>query len=319
MSIHENKKTMSLPLAVVLMVLIAAAGTVAFFTERNQKMNLLDDKDRVMQEQQSNVLATYDRIEKNLASIRESENMISKDFSSPEYNSNLSPEDRIQNEINYIRNLIDENNSLIASLNNQIDIKNARIEGYEKNIRDYQAKVTGFQQQLDQLVAEKELLKKDLDNTIRVKEQLATQVVHLDSTVTEKNGVIADQQQQITDRELALHTAYYRVDNYRNLRDQEILEKEGGVLGINRVTSLSDNLDNGLFAKIDTREVTKIPIAARRWEIVTGQDPSSYEVVYDMNKETEWLNITDPEKFWSKSKYLVVVVRDNNSELASSR
>jgi hypothetical protein len=70
---------------------------------------------------------------------------------------------------------------------------------------------------------------------------------------------------------------------------------------------------------IDTREVTRIPIAAKRWEIITNQDPSSYDLELTDNR-TEWLVITDPDKFWSKSKYLVIVVREEGSnELASSR
>lgn len=316
---QAKKRTMSLPLAIILMVLIGIGGVVAFTMERNDKNQLLTEKERVMQEQQDNVLAVYDRIEKNLASIREKETMISENFAGPEYNSNLSPEDQIQNEINFIRNLIDENNKLIASLNDQIGQKDERIAGFQKSIKDYQGKMTVYQQQLDQLVAEKEGLKKDLDNTILVKNQLATKVDRLDSTVVRNNGVIADQQQQLIDRELALHTAYYRVDTYKKLRDENILEKEGGVLGINRVTTLSGTADKELFAKVDTREIKRIPIASKHWEIVTGQDPSSYEVEYESNNNAEWLNITDPEKFWSKGKYLVVVVRDNNSELAEGR
>jgi len=311
-------KTMSLPLALVLMALIAMAGIISFTMERNNKNHLLAEKELMMLDNQDKVMAVYDRIEKNLASIREKEMMISQDFAGPEYNSDLAPEDRIQNEINFIKDLIDENNKLIASLNDQIDAKDTRIAEFRKTVKDYQSRVVQYQQQLDQLIAEKAGLQEDLDHTTQVKNQLATRVSLLDSTVTTKNGVIADQQQQLTEHQLALHTAYYRVDTYKKLRDESILEKEGGVLGINRVKSLSDQVDDRLFVKIDTRQVTRIPVAAKHWEIVTGQDPTSYEIEYDSNKDAEWINIKNPEKFWSKSKYLVVVVRDNG-ELASNR
>lgn len=311
-------KTMSLPLALVFMALIAMAGIISFTMERNNKNHLLAEKELMMLDNQDKVMAVYDRIEKNLASIREKEMMISQDFAGPEYNSDLAPEDRIQNEINFIKDLIDENNKLIASLNDQIDAKDTRIAEFRKTVKDYQSRVVQYQQQLDQLIAEKAGLQEDLDHTTQVKNQLATRVSLLDSTVTTKNGVIADQQQQLTEHQLALHTAYYRVDTYKKLRDESILEKEGGVLGINRVKSLSDQVDDRLFVKIDTRQVTRIPVAAKHWEIVTGQDPTSYEIEYDSNKDAEWINIKNPEKFWSKSKYLVVVVRDNG-ELASNR
>jgi flagellar biosynthesis chaperone FliJ len=314
-----KNRTISLPLAILLMVLIAAGGIIAFTVERNDKKQLLAEKEGIMKANEEKVLAVYNRIEKNLASIREKESMISQGFAGPEYNSDLAPEDQIQNEINFIKNLIDENNKLIASLNDQIGEKDSRISGYQKSIKDYQAKVTVYQQQLDQLIAEKEVLRRDLDNTIQVKDQLATQVNWLDSAVDRQNSIIAGQQQELTEKEKALHTAYYRIDTYKTLRDQNILEKEGGFLGINRVTTLSDQADNNLFSRIDTREVVRIPVAAKQWEIVTGQDPTSYDVVYESNNNIEWINITDPDKFWGKTKYLVVVVRENSSELASNR
>jgi hypothetical protein len=315
----ELNRKMSLPLALILMVLIATAGVVAFYLELSDKQKQLASAEQAMMNQQNHVMAVYDQIEANLASIREHESMISKGFNGPENSSNMMPEERIQNEINYVKYLIDENNKLIASLNDQINKKNGRIAGYEKTVKDFQTKVAKYQEQLDQLVAEKEALKNDLDNTMQAKNHLASQIDQFENEVVMKNGIIDQQNKQLLDKELALHTAYYKVGNYKTLRDQQILEKEGGVLGINRVTTLTENPDPDRFQKIDTREVTRIPIDARHWEIVTDQDPASYKLEYE-NNTAEYINITDPEKFWSKSQYLVIVVRDNDyNELASSR
>lgn len=317
MQVH-SKRTIPLPQAITLMVLIAIAGAVAFYTEHTSKARLLADKEQAMERQKSHVLAVYDQIEKNLASIREHETMISRDFSGPENTGNLLPEEKIQNEIDFVKNLIDQNNRLIAGLNDQIDQKDTRIAKYQESIRDYEGRVVKYQEQLSRLITEKEGLQKDLDKTIKARDQLTEQVNKLDSTVTQKDGIIADREQLIMDQEAALHTAYYRIDTYKKLRDEKILEKEGGVLGINSVTTLSDKVDKKLFEKIDTRDIYRIPIAAKHWDIVTLHDPSSYEISYESNS-AEWLNITDPDKFWSKSQYLVIVVRDKNDELASSR
>lgn len=316
---NEFNRRMSLPLGIFLIVLVAVAGSVAFYMEYNLKEKLLAEKEQVMIDQQNHVLATYDQIEANLASIREHESMISQDLSGPENTQDMAPEVRIQNEINYIRNLIDENNKLIADLNGKISEKDARIGGYQKSVKDLQARVATYQQQLDQLVAEKEALKKDLDNTTADRDNLATQVQQLGSEVENKNSELDARNQEIRDKELAMHTAYYKIGTYKTLRDQQILEKEGGVLGINGVYTLTSDPNEDLFQKIDTREVTRIPIDARRFEIVTDQAPASYKLDQSDNV-TEWLDITNPDMFWSKSKYLVIVVRDNNyDQIASSR
>jgi len=134
-----------------------------------------------------------------------------------------------------------------------------------------------------------------------------------------KSNEILDQKRLVIEREAALNTAYYAVGPYKTLRDKEIIKKEGGFLGINRETTLTGNPDEELFHEIDIRDITKIPVFAKKWDIVSGQDASSYELVYD-NENMEWIHITDPEKFWKKSKYLVVVIREKDyDELALSR
>ena len=83
--------------------------------------------------------------------------------------------------------------------------------------------------------------------------------------------------------------------------------------------TLTGNPDPSLFQQVDIREIKKIPVFAKDWEIVTGQDPASYEKEY-INENLEWITITDPEKFWKKSKYLVIVIREKNADdLAFSR
>ncbi len=320
METRKNKKTIPTNLAVILMVVIALAGGTAFYVENTNKKELLAASEEAMQNQESHIMMVYDQIEANLASIREHESMITSGFTGPEETGDMLPEERIQKEIDYIKYMIDENNKLIASLNDQIDKKDSRISGYERSVKELQARVTTYQQQVDQLAAEKQAIQNDLDNTIIVKNQLSSKVDELGNEVVTKNTIINDQQVQLINKDNTLNTAYYKVGSYKSLRDQNLLQKEGGFLGINRVTTLTGVPDAGLFQTIDIRDVSKIPVFAKRWEIVTGQDPSTYQFTTGEDGKVEWLTITDPAKFWGKSKYLVIVVRDEDfDELALVR
>jgi len=319
---RKNNKMISRNLAIILIVVVALAGGIAFSVENMHKKDLLAAAGQAMQNQESHIMAVYDQIEANLASIREHENMINQGFTGPEETGEMLPEERIQKEIDYIKYMIDENNKLIASLNDEISKKDSRIVGYDRSVKDLQARVTTYQQQVDQLVAEKNAIQNDLDNTIIAKNKLANDVDQLGNEVVQKNGIISDQQRQMISKDSAMHTAYYTVGTYKTLRDKNLLQKEGGFLGINRVTTLVGTPDKGKFQTIDTRDISKIPVFAKRWEIVTGQDPTSYELEYSDNgtSEVEWIKITDAEKFWGKSKYLVIVVRDDDfDELALAR
>jgi uncharacterized coiled-coil protein SlyX len=319
MNNYKSNKTMPLGFALLLMLLIALAGGVAFYLENRQKQELLAASEQALIDQQNHLNAVYGQIEANLASIRERESMISRGFSGPEKTDGMLPEDRIQHEIDYIKYLMAENDKLIAGLNDQIGKKDARIAGYERSVKDLQARVTKYQEQLDLLIAEKAVLMDNLDLMTLDRDRMATRLDEMGNEVAQKNSVLEEKNRQLLEQDKALHTAYYRIGPYKTLRDLEILEKEGGFLGINRVTALTDDPDAGLFTEIDTRQVTRIPIVAKRWEIVTTHDRSSYELEY-VDNQAEWLNITDPEKFWSKSKYLVIVVRNEGyGDLTASR
>lgn len=317
----NNRKKRSIPvgLAIILIVLVAMLGGLAFYLQYDNNKKLEATAEQLMTDQQNQVQAIFNQIEANLASIREHESMIQNDFSGPEQSGNLTSEERIQNEINFIEHLIEQNNNLIASLNNKLDEKNAHLEGYKQTVKALETRVSEYQGQLDKLVAEKEVLIEDLDKTVVERDDLAVQVNVLGEDVEQKSSIIEQQNQQLMEKDKAFHTAYFTLGTYKTLRDSSVLQREGGFLGINRVTTLAEAPDNSQFEKIDTRLTTRIPIYAKRFDIVNQRDPSSYEVEY-ANDRAEWLTITDPEKFWKQSRYLVIVVRDNEiEELAESR
>ncbi|MBK7945116.1 MAG: hypothetical protein IPJ85_07360 [Flavobacteriales bacterium] len=78
--------------------------------------------------------------------------------------------------------------------------------------------------------------------------------------------------------------------------------QEGGVIGIGSVNKLNtDNLPKDYFTRIDITRTMEIPLAAKA-KLATTHPAGSYRIDGDK------LAITDPNLFWSVSKYLVVVV-----------
>lgn len=303
----------------VFISLIAVAGFIFAYVQYNQKQDYKVQATEALNAQEKRVMDSYDRIEKNLAKITQYEDMIKGNMTDAESNSSMGPEERIQNEIGMIEQLINENNSLIASLKGQITEKDSRLASYAKSVKDLQERIGEYKANVETLVAEKEALQKNLNETTLAKTNLEGKVSSLDTEVAQKSNVIEEQNAQLLEKERVLHTAYYTVGTYKTLHEQNIVEKEGGFLGINREKSLANGLDRDKFKEIDTRNINEIPVEAKRCEIITGQDPASYTLVY-YNDEVSKIKITDPEKFWGKSKYLVVVVREGNpDETASSR
>jgi flagellar biosynthesis chaperone FliJ len=311
--VKSNSKRMVLGISLFVVSLIAVAGFLVAYVQYDQKKEFVASAAQEQQNREKVVMDSYARIESNLARIGQYENMISQNMTDAENNSALAPEERIENEINMIEQLINENNNLIASLNKQIDEKDSRLAGYQKSVKDLQARVGEYKDMVNALVADKEVLQKNLDETTYAKNNLQVKVTSLDSEITAKASLIDQQNQQLLDKEKKLNTAYYKVGTYKALHEQNVVDKEGGFLGMNREKTLASGADREKFSEIDIREVTEIPVDAKRCEIITGQDPSSYSLVYDNDKVSS-IKISDPVKFWGKSKYLVVVVRESNPD-----
>ena len=62
------------------------------------------------------------------------------------------------------------------------------------------------------------------------------------------------------------------------------------------------------FTRVDIRQTTSIPIQGKKPKIVTYHPPSSYELQKESDHLT-YINIKNPEEFWSASKYLIVEVK----------
>ena len=68
------------------------------------------------------------------------------------------------------------------------------------------------------------------------------------------------------------------------------------------------NFNKDYFTKIDIRVDKEIKLYSKSAKILTMHPSSSYVLQRDANKQYV-LRITNPEIFWSTSKYLVILVR----------
>jgi hypothetical protein len=218
--------------------------------------------------------------------------MMKNDINNPELNENQKF--KIVSNIAVIRSLIDENKNKIAALKNKISKSNIRIEELEKmianlnneinqrdsNIALLNTSVNNLQSEIDKKIEELELAKKANDN----------------------------QSKDIGEKTSLLHTAYYVVGNYKDLSDKKVISKKGGLLGLGKSKSMVQDFNEGVFTKVDYMSTKLIDIVSKKIEIVSTHPANSYKLVKQGDKIMA-LDITDPDKFWSASKYLVIVTQ----------
>ena len=82
--------------------------------------------------------------------------------------------------------------------------------------------------------------------------------------------------------------------------------KEQGILVDGKV--LQSAFNKAYFTRVDIRTLKEIKFYSKSVKLLTTHPASSYSLERDANKEYV-LTITNPDVFWSTSKYFVAVVK----------
>ena len=241
-------------------------------------------------------------IEINLAEIRESEGYLLNNLNEEEFGSEMNSQKRIMSEIASIENLIAENKRIINSLENEVGEKDGRLAGYRKSVKSLEGRVTDYKAKNEQLTAQAEELKLDLNMALEENQQITQQL-----TLTE--FMVESQAQQLSQKEKELRTGYYVVGSYKQLKEEQVVEKEGGILGLGAAKTVKDDFNREGFIEIDIYHYKSIPVYGKDAEVLSNHSPQSYEFATDENGDVRWIQIIDPDLFWENTKYLVVVAK----------
>lgn len=238
------------------------------------------------------LLASFNEVEENLATIRTKESLVAK-HTTGTTEMKADVRERINDNIQDINELIDRNKKLIDRLNSQLRNSNLKIEELNKSIERLNQHVVAKEQEIAEL--------KDQLLSLNFKiETLNSKVTGLEKESKEKSDII---DQKVID----MNTAYFIVGTWRELRDLGVINREGGFIGIGRTSTFSKEFARDHFTRIDIREITEIELNARKVEIITTHAAGSFELVGETTLEK--LVIKNPQEFWKASRYLVISTR----------
>ena len=235
------------------------------------------------------VFADINTISENLALIKSRENLITV---AGESEGGRRPVEEIDNDIKAIDRLLRENRAKIESLQRsaaQLRKANLRIDGLEKMIAD-------MNRQLAEKKAEVEQLRESLVRMGDEVKSLTEEVAVRSAEVENLSGEKVELQNQ-------LNTVYYIVGAEKELRDAQIINKQGF---IGRTLTVGRNSNFDSFTMADSRLLSEVPVGQKKATLVTSHPEGSYELVTDANKVVEKLIITDPVRFWESSKILII-------------
>ena len=129
--------------------------------------------------------------------------------------------------------------------------------------------------------------------------ELDQKIDGLNSNVSNLTKESNQKSETITAQDKQLNTAWFVFGTKSELKAQNILV-DGKVL--------QANFNRDYFTKIDIRIDKEIKLYSKSATMLTAHPSNSYTLQRDANKQYI-LRITNPQAFWSTSKYLVVLVK----------
>lgn len=177
-----------------------------------------------------------------------------------------------------------------------------QLAAFDSMVTDYRATIENQRAQIETLTAQIAALEGEKQTLLAEKSKLTEEKTQLTA--------------QVTDLTTFENTVYFTVGTKEELLEKGVAAERGGsrVLGIGWKTGKSlvpaAELENALFTALrkDTDVEIKLPNPEKKYAIVSPQNVKFVEP--QPAKDGTWrgsLRITDPQAFWSQSKYLIVV------------
>ncbi len=257
---------------------------VAGFSQNDSLQKIIAQKDNEI----NDIMETFNQIEAGFKEINEAENRVSlmKD------GEGASRRQQLVENVQFISSTMKENRALIDKLRRQLRESSVKSDNLKKTIDNLVAELEEKDNQLQQLRAEldaKNIHISELDQTIS---SLNSNVSDLKTESSQKSATIQAQDKQ-------LNTAWFVFGTKKELKEQRIIDGS-------RV--LESNFNKSYFTKIDIRVEKEIKLYSKYAKILTMHPSDSYTLQKDANKQYV-LRITNPQIFWSTSKYLVILVK----------
>ena len=245
---------------------------------------IIDQKDNEL----NDVISTFNEIQEGFRLIELAEKNVSiiKDGEA------TNKPEQIRESIRSIQQRMQHNRELIARLQQQVREGSSRSEELRRTINKFVKELESKNNELQQLRAElqeKDIRIAELDNTVST----------LNSDVTQLREETAKKTETINNQDVQLNSAWYVFGTKKELQEQNIYQK-GKVL--------QSNFNKNYFTKIDIRVDKEIKLYSKSARMLTSHPAGSYTLQPDAQQQYV-LRITNPQQFWSTSKYLVVLVK----------
>ena len=275
---------------------ILSVALVAFMlsscVEKSKKyQQLLSEKEAVVLENKNiekeynAALGIISDVENNLSAIRDAEGlMLIK-------NESNTRRDQINSELIQIKESMAINRAKLDSLSTVLENSNKDRTYLRNTIKKLQAQLAEKEAMIAQM--QEQLAQKDQEI-----EGLNTKVNNLNEDLNVANAKNDEQGRLIANQILEMNKVYYIGSSKKDLKEKGILTSK---------FILRQEVPAEAFTQVDKREVKEIAFEGKKVKVLSAHPLESYTIVNKDNQVV--IEISNPELFWSVTKYLVAITK----------
>jgi len=258
----------------------------------NDSLNLaLAERDAELE----GIMEAFNEVQEGFRLINEAENRVDLNNSSRE---GATAAQKIREDIHFITEKLQDNRNRIAELEEQLKNSKYASSQLKKAITNLKEELAAKTQQIETLqieLASKNIRIAELDDAVA---GLNQNVADLTAENKAKEAMVASQDK-------ALNVAWFVFGTSSELKDQKIISKK--FLQKTKVLE-DDDFNKDYFTQIDIRTDKEIKLYSKEAKLLTAHPEGTYELKKDAKGQLT-LVITNPNKFWSISRYLVIEVK----------
>jgi len=208
-----------------------------------------------------------------------------------------SQKQKIVEDINLLNELIQKNKQQVASLQKKLNNSNYKIGKLNAVVSEMEQMVSNLEKQIEEKNTEIARLTLDVQNLSKDVVQLNEKISVIESENEEKSNKIEMQVRE-------LNQVFYVIGSRQELKDNGVIERTGGFLGIGKSSGIKKDFNKDVFSGVDLRELDLLPLNVKKAELLSVHPAGSFHISGEKTADT--LFIDNKTQFWSVSKYLVV-------------
>lgn len=283
---------------VALAALAAMSLTTACKKTGNSGAPTTSDSLQVALANQDSLLVILNDITEGMTQIKQMENLLSSGGMGAE-----TPDQRrqIREDMMQIQQALEQRRQRLEELEKQLAASNQNNVSLQRAIKNLKTQIAQQESTIKTLegqLADANVQIEGLNQTVTT---LGEEKDSLTNAVNAETSARAEAERRATELADQMNTCYFALGTGKELKEHNLMSS--GFLRKTKV--LPQNFDQGYFTKGDKRTLRTINLGSKKAKVMTNPPTDSYEIVEGANG-VKILKITNPNRFWNQSNFLVV-------------